>query len=185
VERETVILFFALLTVALQITLVVGVVGSAGSRRRFDGLAEAVGPLALGAAALVALTSTLGSLYLSEVANFLPCKLCWYQRIAMYPLSIMLAIAAVRRDGGVRRYAFPLAFIGALISIYHVLLERFPSLESSACDPENPCSLIWVKKFGYVTIPTMALTGFLAIMALLTIHHRWERSHFSAKVDHV
>ena len=180
-ERETVILFFALLTVALQVALVGGVFATAGSRRRSNGLAEAVGPLALGAAALVALTSTLGSLYLSEVSHFLPCKLCWYQRIAMYPLSIMLIIAAVRRDGGIRRYVFPLAFIGALISLYHVLLERFPSLESSACDPANPCSLIWVKKFGYVTIPTMALTGFLAVMALLTIHHRWETSHFSAK----
>ena len=81
-------------------------------------------------------------------------------------------IAAVRRDAAVRRYATPLAIIGALIASYHVLLERFPNLETSACDPDNPCSLIWVKKFGYLTIPTMALTGFIGILMLLLVH-RW------------
>ena len=76
-------------------------------------LASALGPLALWLAFLVALTAFSGSLYFSEVAHFTPCALCWYQRIAMYPMEVILGIAAVRGDPGVARYAVPLADIGA------------------------------------------------------------------------
>jgi disulfide bond formation protein DsbB len=97
------------------------------------------------------------------VAHFVPCRLCWYQRIAMYPLVPMLGLAALRADDSVRRYALVLAAIGAPISAWHILVERFPNLESGACDPANPCSLIWVNTFGYLTIPTMALSAFCLI----------------------
>jgi len=117
---------------------------------------------------VVALVATLGSLYLSEVAHFVPCRLCWYQRIAMYPLSVLLGIAWATRDERVRRYVLPLASIGGCVSIYHILVERFPSLESSRlCDPSNPCSIRWVERFGFVTIPVMALCGFALIVGLL------------------
>ena len=117
---------------------------------------------------VVAAVATLGSLYLSEVANFVPCRLCWYQRIAMYPLPILLGIAWWKRDAGVRRYALPLAAIGMVISTYHILVERFPSLEGSGvCEVANPCSIRWVERFGFVTIPTMALAGFALISGLL------------------
>ena len=171
--RDAVVLFLALLALSAQVMILGGIV-AVGLRRSV--VVSAVGPLALAGAAAIAVTSTLGSLYLSEVAHFTPCRLCWYQRIAMYPLSVLLVVAAARRDGAVRRYATPLAIIGALIASYHVLLERFPNLETSACDPNNPCSLIWVKKFGYLTIPTMALTGFIGILALLLVHHWSEMS---------
>jgi disulfide bond formation protein DsbB len=87
----------------------------------------------------------------------------------MYPLAVVLPIAAWRRDGGVRWYALPLAIGGGLVSIYHVLVERFPSLESGACELANPCSIIWVERFGYQTIPTMALSGFVLIALLLAL----------------
>jgi disulfide bond formation protein DsbB len=87
----------------------------------------------------------------------------------MYPLVPILAIAAARRDRAVRWYALPLAVTGAAISTWHILVERFPSLESGACDPVNPCSIIWVEKLGYLTIPTMALSGFVAIGLLLVV----------------
>ena len=128
-----------------------------------------VGPLALGLAAAVATVAMLGSLYYSEIADFPPCRLCWYQRICMYPLVPILAIAAARRDRSVRWYALPLVLIGAAISTWHILVERYPSLESGACDPLNPCSIIWVEKLGYLTIPTMALSGFVAIGLLLSL----------------
>ena len=115
----------------------------------------------------MAVVCTAGSLYYSEVAGFPPCRLCWYQRIAMYPLALILPIAARRRDVGVRRYAMPLAAVGGLIAVYHMLVERFPSLESGSCDPTNPCSIIWVEPLGYMTIPTMALSGFALILVLL------------------
>ena len=62
----------------------------------------------------------------------------------------------------------PLAVVGACVSIYHIVVERFPSLET-ACDVSNPCSIIWVERFGYLTIPAMALSGFAAIVALLLV----------------
>jgi disulfide bond formation protein DsbB len=136
--------------------------GSAYERVRHE-----IGPNALALAAAVAITCMTGSLYYSEVANFPPCKLCWYQRIAMYPLAIMLPIAAVRRDVAIRPYAMTLAGVGAVISVYHMLVERFPNLESGSCDPTNPCSIIWVEPLGYLTIPTMALSGFAFILTLL------------------
>jgi disulfide bond formation protein DsbB len=85
----------------------------------------------------------------------------------MYPLVPILAVAIWRRDAGVRFYAIPLALIGGLISTYHVLLERYPSLESGVCEATNPCTLIWVRRFGYLTIPTMALSAFALIAVLL------------------
>jgi disulfide bond formation protein DsbB len=132
-------------------------------------LLEAVRPVALVIAAGVAIVSTLGSLYYSEVANFPPCRLCWFQRIGMYPLAVILSIAAWRRDSAVRWYALPLATAGGLVSVYHILVERYPSLEAGSCDPTNPCSIIWVERLGYVTIPTMALSGFALITILLVL----------------
>lgn len=126
-------------------------------------------PLVLWLAFAVALVSTLGSLYLSEVAGFVPCTLCWYQRIAMYPLALLLGIATVRGDIAVRRYAVPLAGIGALIAAYHVALQRLPGLPSGSCSLDVPCSAIYVERFGFVTIPVMALIGFVAIAVTLTI----------------
>ncbi len=166
--------FLALLAViaelgaaALAVTLVVRLVRPEATRPHQ--VLTAVGPLALWLAAAVATVATLGSLYYSELADFPPCRLCWYQRICMYPLVPILAIAAARRDRSVRWYALPLALTGAAISTWHILVERYPTLESGACDPLNPCSIIWVEKFGYLTIPTMALSGFVVIGLLLAL----------------
>jgi disulfide bond formation protein DsbB len=140
------------------------------ARPALDRLRTALGPSALQLAFVVALLATVGSLWLSEGAHVVPCRLCWYQRIAMYPMSVILGIAAVRRDRGVRGYALPVILIGATISVWHVLVERFPSLEeATSCDPANPCSLIWVERFGYLTIPTMALSAFALIATLLLL----------------
>jgi disulfide bond formation protein DsbB len=133
------------------------------------GVLDGVRPVGLGVAAVVAIVSMLGSLYYSEVANFPPCRLCWFQRIGMYPLAVILPLAAWRRDQAVRWYALPLAVGGGLVSVYHLLIERYPSLESGSCDPTNPCSIIWVERFGYLTIPTMALSGFALIAVLLLL----------------
>ena len=141
---------------------------SAAGRDAADDLTEAVAPHALWMAFVVALLATAGSLYFSEVAGFEPCLLCWYQRIAMYPLVVILGLAAWRRDGGAWVYAAALAGIGAVISAYHVLLEWFPSLSSGACDPDNPCTLVWFRVFGFISLPTLALTAFLLIITLVS-----------------
>jgi disulfide bond formation protein DsbB len=174
-DVRTVSLFLALLAVAAEAAVAfrvtLGLVARASPhaarwRRAVDG---SIGPSALGLAFAVAAVATAGSLYFSEVAHFMPCKLCWYQRICMYPLVPVLGIAAWRRDRAIRPYAMTLAGIGALVATYHVLVERFPRLESSVCDPTNPCTLIWVRRFGYLTIPAMALSAFLLILVLLHV----------------
>jgi disulfide bond formation protein DsbB len=110
-----------------------------------------------------------GSLYFSEVANYTPCPLCWYQRIAMYPLVVILGIAALRSDLAVRRYVLPLVAIGSVISIYHYQLERFPSQTSVACSADVPCTVVWIWRFHYISIPFMALSAFALIAALLLL----------------
>jgi disulfide bond formation protein DsbB len=189
-DTETTTTFFALLAVLAQVA-VVGALGlwvagrfvPAAARLRST-LVTAIGPQAVALAAVVGLVCTLGSLYLSEVANYLPCRLCWYQRYAMYPQVVLLVPAAIiGRRGAVpgaravsrrlRIAAGVLAAVGGLISIYHLAVERFPSLEgATSCDPANPCSLIWVEHFGYVTIPAMALSGFALIITLLVVASR-------------
>ncbi len=120
---------------------------------------------ALPAAAAIAVVTTLGSLYYSEVAGYPPCLLCWYQRIAIYPQVVILGVAAWRRDAQVWRTSVPLAAIGVAISAWHVVIERNPAL-AGPCDPDNPCTLVWVEEFGFLTIPTMALVAGLAFIAL-------------------
>jgi disulfide bond formation protein DsbB len=173
VDTETVTLFFALLATLAQLVVVAALVLVVGSRfspamgRAKAAVLAQVQPQALSLAAAVALTATLGSLYLSEVADFPPCRLCWFQRIAMYPLVVVLGVAAVRRDLGARLSAAILASLGAAISIWHLFVEQYPTLESGSCDPTNPCATKWVDQWGYLTIPGMALSGFALILVLL------------------
>ena len=115
--------------------------------------------------ALIAGGSMAGSLYFSEVAHYVPCTLCWYQRIAMYSLAIIAITATIRRETPTP-YFIVLASIGAIISLYHWLLERFPSIDTGACSSAVPCTLVWFEKFGFVTLPFMALVGFVAILTV-------------------
>ena len=135
-------------------------------------LAEAALPLA----AAVAVVATGGSLYLSEVAGYVPCVLCWYQRIAMYPLVVVVGVAAWRRDREVWRTAVPLTLVGAVIAAWHVAVERLPDLGSGVCDPDAPCTIVWVEEFGVLTIPTMALIGFVTITLLVLVARRGDQT---------
>ena len=117
---------------------------------------------------VVAAVCTGGSLWLSEIGGLPPCRMCWFQRICMYPLTVLLGLGAARRDRHVAWYALPLAVVGVGLSTYHYLLEHIPSLESgSGCEALNPCSIIWFQRFGFATIPFMAGTGFVTIATLL------------------
>ena len=121
--------------------------------------------LALPTAAVITGVATVGSLWMSEVAGYAPCVLCWYQRIAMYPLPLVLGIAAWRGDHDARWTVVPLASIGAVISVWHLAIERVPGL-AGPCDPAAPCTVLWVEEFGVLTLPAMALVGFLAAIVL-------------------
>jgi disulfide bond formation protein DsbB len=113
--------------------------------------------------------ATLGSLYLSDVAHLAPCVLCWYQRIAMYPLVPILGVAFLRADLAVWRYSLPLAIVGLAISSYHVTLEWNPDVDVGLCGVGPPCSARYFAVFGFVSIPTMAGAAFLMIISIMVL----------------
>lgn len=138
-----------------------------------------VGQRGLLLAFIVATVATLGSLFYSEIAGYEPCKLCWFQRIVMYPQAILLGIAWERRDKNIIPYALVLSGIGGIIAAFHYYLQLVPT------SPLVPCSVVGVaiscttREFthlGYVTIPMMALTAFLLIIGAL-----WSTRLVSAK----
>lgn len=162
-------LFFALLTIGADAFVVLVLVLRATRSSAWERFRSLLAPSALWFAWIVALVATAGSLYLSQVAHFIPCTLCWYQRIGMYPLAVILGIAAFKHDFGVRRYVMPLATVAAFISLYHYQLERFPSQGHAACSLEAPCTFVWIWRFHFISIPFMALSAFALIVTLLTL----------------
>ena len=124
------------------------------------------------AAWLVAATATLGALFMSEIMGFAPCVLCWYQRIFMFPLVLILALGLFPFDPKVLRYALPLAAIGLLVAGFHVLLTLGIIPETLApCRQGIPCKTIQVEWFGFVTIPLLSFLAFLVLNLLLIAAH--------------
>jgi disulfide bond formation protein DsbB len=118
----------------------------------------------------VASVATVGSLVYSEYFLFEPCRMCWYQRIAMYPLVPILAVGLWRRDPNVRWYVLPLAVVGFGTAVWHYLIQTFPALSDSvSCGLGVPCNAKYVNEFGFISIPFMAGCGFLLIIALMTL----------------
>ncbi|XKH49514.1 disulfide bond formation protein B [Chryseomicrobium palamuruense] len=121
---------------------------------------------------VVALVATLGSLYFSNIRGFVPCELCWIQRIFMYPLTIVLGIAAFTNDVRMRLYVLPLTIIGGSISLYHYLVQKVPGFANiKPCVQGVPCNVQYINWFGFVTIPFLALTAFTLITILLFVLH--------------
>lgn len=118
-------------------------------------------------AAAIAFVTAAGSLTMSDVFHFAPCLLCWWQRIFMYPLAILLPLAAVRRDLTIRPYLLALTVPGMAFGIWHSIVQRFPNLLGDSCAIGESCAGIWVRALGYLTIPNMALIAFTAITVLL------------------
>lgn len=116
---------------------------------------------------IIALVATAGSLYYSEVAHFLPCRLCWFQRIFMYPLAIITLIGALRRDDYLPTYVLPLSIIGMGISTYHIMMERGIVAPSATCSADVPCNIFYVNYLGFITIAVMAFTAFALITLVM------------------
>lgn len=172
VDTETAQLFVGLLTLAAglgSVSLLVLRLGAATGNDGAGRVGSSISDSGVWLAWLVAVAATAGSLYFSEVANFTPCRLCWFQRIAMYPLSVILLVGALRKDPSVRWYAAPLATIGAAVAGWHSLIEWRPSLDNGACEFQGPsCTFIWFREFG-LSLANMALIGFLTILILLLV----------------
>ena len=158
-QKAPEIIFTLLIAAGLVSTLGVLKFSGAQFRREFRTVAMLL-------ASLVAVGAMLGSLYFSEIRGFLPCEWCWYQRIAMYPLAVILPIAAFRRDRKIIPYALLLTAGGAGISIYHYQLQAFPS-QGSSCSLNASCTYRWIEVFGFASIPMLALGSFILIGILL------------------
>ncbi len=122
---------------------------------------------------IVSLVATLGSLFFSEVMQFVPCSLCWYQRIFMYPLVFILLVNLLYPDDKVFKYSFPLVVVGLIISIYHnlLILKIIPET-LSPCVSGVPCSVDYLNYFGFITIPLLSFVAFLAIFILLIAYKK-------------
>lgn len=117
---------------------------------------------------VIALVAMLGSLYFSEIRQFVPCTMCWYQRICMYPLVLILGIGSFQNDFNVKKIALPLSIIGLLTSTWHYLEQKVPGFaEIKPCTQGVPCSSEYINVFGFITIPFLAGTAFLLISLIL------------------
>jgi disulfide bond formation protein DsbB len=105
-----------------------------------------------------------GSLYFSEIRQYEPCELCWYQRIIMYPFVVLLGIATVKKDYGIAFYTMILSAIGGLISLYHLGIQKLSFLAdiAPACG-RVPCTSDYINWFGFITIPFLALIAFIIV----------------------
>jgi disulfide bond formation protein DsbB len=162
--------FFAVLSLLTWAGTLVGLAILVG-RRRWSWAARSaseLGAAALWLGALVAAVCTAGSLYYSEVAHFVPCELCWFQRICMYPLTATLAVAAALGDRRAWRYVVIPATVGAVIAAYHTQLQAFPE-QSTFCPTTVPCNIRHVWEFGFVSLPFMSLAGFVFILVALRL----------------
>lgn len=169
------ILFFNNFFAILTIVALVGAVGLLVFRVvKGPEAATLLGNKAVWLAWVVALVATVGSLMYSELFHYVPCRLCWFQRIAMYPLAIVLLVGAIRREATVKFYAIPVALIGLVISVYHNVLQFYPSLEGTSCDPLVPCSARSIEMFGFMDLPFMAGAGFIVIAVLLAFYTKAE-----------
>jgi disulfide bond formation protein DsbB len=120
---------------------------------------------------VIALIATVGSLFFSEVMQLPPCVLCWYQRIAMYPLVLIIGIGILMRDSRMKNYALPVCLIGLLISIYHNLLYYGIIPESiTPCTQGISCTSRQIEWLGFITIPLMALAAFVGVSLCLLFY---------------
>ena len=159
--------------VLIGVGLVIGLLALFGVRGPLDWLRNLLWGYELWGAFVVAAIATGGSLFYSQIEGFIPCEFCWFQRVLMYPLSILTLLIAARGDNRAARYLLPLPIVGAGTSIYHMLIERGVITEPVGCFKSAPggCGTNWIANhgFGYLTIPTLALTAFLLIIGFLIL----------------
>jgi len=128
-----------------------------------------LGGMALWLGWLVAAVTMAGSLYYSiGPPQFVPCELCWYQRICLYPMAVIMLVAAIRRDRRVWTYVVPILTVGAAIAVYHVQLQAYPT-QRSFCPTLTPCTTRYVWEFGFVSLPFMSLAASCFIMTMVLV----------------
>lgn len=119
---------------------------------------------------IVSIVALLGSLYFSEVKHFIPCEMCWYQRILMYPLVIILGFASLSGQYIFKALVMCFSVIGLCFSVFHYMEQKVPGFASiKPCTSGVPCSSMYINWFGFITIPFLAATAFLIITILMLL----------------
>ena len=119
---------------------------------------------------LMSLGAMVGSLFYSDVLKLPPCELCWLQRVFMYPQVVLYGVAlGNKRDKSVVDYSLVMSGIGLVLSLYQVVLQKFPGLVPQTCGGGIDCSRVQLNYFGYMTIPVMSLTMFCALFLLALV----------------
>jgi len=172
ITESVVNLFFSILTIAGQGLIIISIISAFIFRKDKSKniIREFMKANGLLFAFVIALSATTGSLLYSNILNFEPCTLCWYQRIFMFPQAIILGIALLKKDKNIIDYSLVLSAIGILFSIYHYFIQttQISGLPCSANAAEGGCSTQLVLEFGYISIPIMTMTVFaLIILSLL------------------
>jgi disulfide bond formation protein DsbB len=152
------------------------------ARHWVDDLVDLLGVSSRHIALFAAWVATCGSLFFSEVLGWRPCVLCWYQRILMYPLAVLLAIGIIRRDRGLHIYVLPFSIAGMGVSLYHYLLIKTDWFTPPACAVDIPCTVDYLNWFGFINIPFLALTAFLIITCMM-LTFAWLLPSASTGVD--
>ncbi len=125
---------------------------------------------ALYVALLAAWVAMFGSLYFSLVSGFVPCDLCWYQRILMYPLTLLIGTGLTLRDRHLPKLILPLSTLGMLVALYHYLLEKTDWFDGvQVCRNGVACTTMWINWAGFITIPFLSLTAFTIITVMAVI----------------
>ncbi len=129
-------------------------------------------------AAFQALIAMLGSLYFSEILHFIPCSLCWYQRICMYPLVVLISVGIIFKDKNFYKYVLPLSIIGWGISLYHNLLyfNILPETVTGKCLIGISCTFRYVTFFGFLTIPLLSFVAFTVINICMIIVFKLQKA---------
>ena len=126
--------------------------------------------------AVVSLVATLGSLYFSEARGFIPCTLCWYQRILMYPIVLIAGIGLFQKNGQIALTTAVFSIIGGALSFYHYGIQKLRFLRDSAPSCGNvPCTSEYVNYFGFITIPFLALIAFILIAITSIVLLKWQK----------
>lgn len=126
----------------------------------------------LGIAFLIVLFGTLGSLFYSEIMNYPPCDLCWYQRVFMYPLLVIFGVGLIKKDKSSLLYAFPLVILGIIFSGYHYAIQFINKNSALFCDITEKtvsCTENFFTYFYYINLPGMSLTAFVLIFILMIL----------------
>jgi disulfide bond formation protein DsbB len=168
--------FWSVMSIAAQAIALFGIIALISPKVRASAPARFIGQRGTYIAFAAAFLATVGSLLYSDVLGYEPCKLCWFQRIFMYPQAILLGLALWKQNASVRLYAIVLSSIGAVIAAYHYMSQlgwNPLNLECASIGYAVSCAKVFVLQFGYITLPVMALSAFALIIVSSLLNRSW------------